>query len=186
MNPPEPRTVPQHIDLTLNKMQRGLMEDLLRTYADFDFFTVLYRVIDKGLAELSKGGAGITPQQKQKIEEKVERGPAAPNFASGRRRIAQAITPHRHVERYVGFPITEKVRRSIENFLTANPQMDEETTCAALLQLGLDHAEIELQDTARAKAERAVEMAEARTRKATENVRIAERLYRRAFETCKS
>lgn len=51
-------------------------------------------------------------------------------------------TPHRHVELYVAFPISEQVRRAFERWLDSHPSISEEDAAAHLLELGLkaEHA----------------------------------------------
>lgn len=83
-------------------------------------------------------------------------------------------TPHRHVETYVGFPISERTRRMLEDFLDAHAGVSEEDALAQLLGAGLDQAEREADVRAPSKA----------AKKATRMTRLAERLYRLAKQRC--
>jgi hypothetical protein len=127
-------------------------------------------VIDKGLVEMKKGSTGLTPKRKQEAAEKAARPPVAPNFATGRRRIARAAT----VERYIGAPIPEELRLRLEQFLGSHPELDQERCIAALLGLGLDQAELALDAPEGLAVKKAGQMAE-----------LAERLYARALGRCR-
>lgn len=83
---------------------------------------------------------------------------------------------HRHVERYVGFAMTEEIRQRLEDYLDANPGLSEEEALAALLEEALDlnlahcgSASLPSTDAAK---------------KAARMVGIAETLYARAKRRC--
>jgi hypothetical protein len=66
--------------------------------------------------------------------EEVTRPENGGMVAEDRRKLGQ----ERQVELYLGFPISENIRRSFEGWLTAHPTVPEEDAAAYLLERGLD------------------------------------------------
>jgi hypothetical protein len=66
--------------------------------------------------------------------EEVTRPKGGGMVAEDRRKLGQ----DRQVELYLGFPISENVRRSFEGWLTAHPTVSEEDAAAYLLERGLE------------------------------------------------
>lgn len=82
---------------------------------------------------------------------------------------------HRHVERYVGTPISEELRQQFEDFLNSHPDIDEENALTEILRLGLRSADLgESSDPTLAVA------------RAGRLVRLAEKLFLRAKQRCGS
>ena len=83
---------------------------------------------------------GIDAALTDRAEQSVAKPALVPEFNSGHRRLAQ-ITPHHHVEQYLGFAISESLRQGLEDLLTAHKGLEEEATWARLLELGLGQVE---------------------------------------------
>ena len=80
--------------------------------------------------------------------------------------------PERRVERYVAGPISEDVRRRLEEFLADHPEFDESRCIGALIGLGLDRAELPPPPDGQ------------NTKKASDMLALAEKLLARAKRTC--
>jgi hypothetical protein len=83
---------------------------------------------------------GIDAALTDRAEQSVSKPALVPEFNSGHRRLAQ-ITPHHHLERYLGFAISERLRQDLEDLIGAHRGLDEEATWARLLELGLSQVE---------------------------------------------
>jgi hypothetical protein len=85
--------------------------------------------------------------------------------------LAEDVEPraHRHLPQALSVRLSEEMRQSLEDFLDAHPELDEQEALSILVRRGLDHTE-ELEEV----------IESAREKGATAMLELAERLYRRA------
>jgi len=77
-------------------------------------------------------------------EEMVSHG-----FSDARLDDCNGKVPHRHVELYIAFPISEHARKAFERWLEAHPSISEEDAAALLLERGLQVEQSTTEETLR-------------------------------------
>ena len=182
-------TFPKRITIDLPEFQRSALEEIADRVSHETDSELLQVVISRGIvavlaSEFEQAGSGKSELSARatrpfpapsvlfkKRQREIEEGKSDLGFSNAPGDEPKRPVLHRHIERYLATPISERLRQRFEDYLDAHPGMDEEEALTTLLQRAFDQAD-KLEDQERSAA----------VRKAEAQLRLAERLYRRALD----
>jgi hypothetical protein len=140
-----PKLFPTHFQIILDEHERGSLDTLydVEPYLR-DEVAMLHEVIRAGIKALKPIAEEKRrdPLHRTRSQREVERKRSATHHATKvalkvERERSPVPAPHRHVEKYVGFPISEGLRQKFEDYLDEHESVSEEDALVFLLDQGL-------------------------------------------------
>ncbi len=185
-----PLTFPRRLTIYLTDPQRGALLELATAVPHKNDTKLLDEVLSRGIS-------AMLVEEKERdcqLRSQAKRPFPAPSVLFKRRQQEKLLgsdigvsdgpqeceesappTEHRHVERYMAAPVSERLRQRLEDYLSLHPDMGEEEALTTLLDRGLDQSE-QLKEAGQTVA----------AQKAEKQLRLAERLYVRALRRCET
>ncbi len=134
---------PEHFRIILEADERNALEALFENDSHLiDELELLHDALRAGIRVLNQADVARRkdpdrPSTRTEVE--VARKRSAGHASSPDESFTgwQVPSPHRHVERYLGFPLTEDLRQKFEDYLNEHTKISEEDAGQFLLDQGL-------------------------------------------------
>lgn len=181
---------PRRMTIDLTESQRESLEQLANAFP-YDSDELLNEVVAKGVNVMLRAmlqaervkpspvspshvpfGMKRTFKEQHAMDAQYDRETARLERDLGRADDARPAD-HRHVPQTISVPLSEDLRRSLEDYLDAHPDFGVQDALSILVRRGLDHTE-ELEEVVQS----------AREQQATAMLELAERLHARAKRHC--